>query len=254
MDWESWQQRWDAQQLAYMPDREERFTAMLAAVEAACGPAPRVLDLAGGTGSITRRLLARLPRATSVLLDVDAALLTIARGSFADDPRVRLCSADLATPAWRHELGEPDGSFDAVLTATALHWLTPERVAGVYAEAADLLRPGGVIVNADHMPDPGIGSLGEGLTRITAARTAGLRTDTDSPDWAGWWEQLRADPVLAAPTAERDDHFGHRLGEAHTESVLTSDWHVHRLLAAGCTEAGLVWRGLSDAAVLGRVS
>ncbi len=62
MDWESWQLRWDRQQQAYLPDREERFTAMLDAVEAACGPAPRMLDLAGGTGSITRRLLTRLPQ------------------------------------------------------------------------------------------------------------------------------------------------------------------------------------------------
>ncbi|MGB9376554.1 MAG: SAM-dependent methyltransferase, partial [Mycobacteriales bacterium] len=66
MDWEFWQQSWDAQQQAYLPDREERFVAMLDAVESACGDAPRVLDLAGGTGSITRRLLARSPRATSV--------------------------------------------------------------------------------------------------------------------------------------------------------------------------------------------
>jgi len=45
MDWNAWQQRWDAQQQAYLPDREERFTAVLDAVEAACGRAPRVLDL-----------------------------------------------------------------------------------------------------------------------------------------------------------------------------------------------------------------
>src|SRR3954471_16002837 len=121
MDWESWQQRWDRQQEAYLPDREERFAAMLDAVEAACGPAPRVLDLAGGTGSITRRLLKRLPEATSVVLDIDAALLTIAQGSLGGDRRVRICQADLATSGWRDQLAEPDGSFDAVLTATALH-------------------------------------------------------------------------------------------------------------------------------------
>src|SRR5690348_9292392 len=138
MDWESWQRRWDLQQQAYLPDREERFAAMLDAVEAACGPAPRILDLAGGTGSITRRLLARLPQATSVVLDVDAALLTIARGSLDDDPRVRVAQADLATSGWRDELAEPNGSFDAVLTATALHWLSPERLAGVYSEATAL--------------------------------------------------------------------------------------------------------------------
>jgi trans-aconitate methyltransferase len=100
MDWIGWQQRWDAQQQAYLPNREERFTAVLDAVEAACGSEPRTLDLAGGTGSITRRMLARFPAATSVVLDVDAALLAIARGTFEGDPRVRVRSADLGTPGW----------------------------------------------------------------------------------------------------------------------------------------------------------
>ena len=254
MNWESWQQRWDLQQQAYLPDREERFAAMLDAVEAAVGPAPRMLDLAGGTGSITRRLLTRLPQATSVILDVDAALLTIARGSLGADVRVRVCQADLATPGWRDQLAEPDGSFDAVLTATALHWLTPDRLAGVYSEAAALLRPGGVLVNADRMPDPGLGTLDEDLERLSNRRTAELRAGTDIPDWTQWWDELRADPVLAGPTAERDVRFAERGGDSHTESLMPSQWHVDALRSAGCVEAGLVWRGLQDAAVLGRVA
>jgi len=253
MDWTDWQQRWDAQQQAYLPDREERFTAVLDAVEAACGRAPRVLDLAGGTGSITRRVLARFPAATSVVLDVDAALLAIARGTFAGDPRVRVCSADLATPGWLEQLGEPGGSIDAVLTATALHWLTPERVAGVYTEATSLLRPGGVLVNTETIPDPGLPSLAAGLQRITEDRSAELRAAGDVPTWSQWWEELRLDPVLAGPTAERDEHFRHR-DASHTESVLAVDWHLQALRHAGCAEAGLVWRGLRDAAVLGRVA
>lgn len=254
MDWESWQRRWDRQQQAYLPDREERFTAMLDAVEAACGPAPRMLDLAGGTGSITRRLLTRLPQATSVILDIDAALLTIARGSLGDDPRVQVRQADLATADWRDQLAEPDGSFDAVLTATALHWLTPDRLAGVYAEAAPLLRPGGILVNADRMPDPGLGTLDEGLEQISKRRSAELRAETSTPDWAQWWEELRADPVLAGPTAERDARFSESGTGNHTASLMPSPWHVAALRSAGYAEVGLVWRGLQDAAVLGRVA
>ncbi len=253
MDWTEWQQRWDAQQQAYLPDREERFTAVLDAVEAACGRAPRVLDLAGGTGSITRRVLARFPAATAVVLDVDAALLAIARGTFDGDPRVRVRSADLATPSWLGQLGEPGGSIDAVLTATALHWLTSDRVAGVYAEATSLLTPGGVLVNTETIPDPGLPSLAVEFDRITEDRGAGLRAAGGVPTWSQWWEQLRHDPVLAGPTAERDEHFRHR-DASDTESVLPVDWHLQALRDAGYAEAGLVWRGLRDAAVLGRTA
>ncbi len=251
MDWIRWQRRWDAQQQAYLPDREERFTAVLDAVAAACGSEPRILDLAGGTGSITCRVLARFPAATSVVLDIDAALLAIARGTFQGDPRVRVCAADLATPGWVDQLAEPAGSFDAVLTATALHWLSAERVAGVYAEATRLLAPGGVLVNVETIPDPGLPSLAPGLQRITEERGAELRTAGDVPTWSQWWDELRLDPVLSGPTAERDAHFRHR-DAAHTESALPLDWHIQALHDAGHAEAGLIWRGLRDAAVLGR--
>jgi len=66
------------------------------------------------------------------------------------------------------------GSIDAVLTA--LHWLTPERVAGVYAEATSPLRPGGMLVNTETVPDPGLPSLAGELERINEDRGAWLRT------------------------------------------------------------------------------
>jgi hypothetical protein len=45
-----WQESWDRQQTAFMPDREERFAAMLEAVAATSDDsAPRVLDLAAGS-------------------------------------------------------------------------------------------------------------------------------------------------------------------------------------------------------------
>jgi SAM-dependent methyltransferase len=258
-DWENWQRQWDAQQEAYLPDREERFAAMLDAVEAsflpgqADGPvAPRILDLAGGTGSISRRVLDRFPQASTVVLDIDAALLAIARGTFADDPRVQVVSADLGDESWLSAM-DPAISFDAVLTATALHWLPADRVAGVYAEARSRLRPGGLFINADYMPDEGLASLTEGLAtverRVRDARWAG-----GVLSWESWWEAVRADPALAGPAAERDAFYDTRRGDEHTEWLASSAWHLEAMRAGGYAETGLVWRGLLDAAVTGRQS
>ena len=41
-DWGFWQASWDEQQESYLPDREERFAAMLDAVEGVVGTSPRV--------------------------------------------------------------------------------------------------------------------------------------------------------------------------------------------------------------------
>src|SRR5262245_60147684 len=75
----AWIERWDAQQQEYLPDREDRFTVIIDAVEEIAGrPDPLVLDLGCGPGSLAVRLLGRLPQATVVAIDADP--LTLALG------------------------------------------------------------------------------------------------------------------------------------------------------------------------------
>src|SRR6266545_6506951 len=144
---DAWQESWDRQQAAYLPDREERFAALLDTVDAVTSGHPQtILDLAGGTGSISLRALHRFPRATTTLLDVDPVLLSIARASL--DERTAIVTADLRSSDWAAAL--PHHDYDAVLTATALHWLQPDRLAALYGEIRQILRPGGVFINVDH--------------------------------------------------------------------------------------------------------
>ncbi|MFF2651302.1 class I SAM-dependent methyltransferase [Streptomyces sp. NPDC058045] len=242
-DWQAWQASWDRQQEWYMPDREERFRVMLDMVEAVVGREPRVLDLACGTGTITARLLDRFPGATSTGVDLDPALLAIARGTFAGDERVRFVTADLKDPQWTGLL--PDGRYDAVLTSTALHWMHSEPLTALYRQLAGLVRDGGVLMNADHMPDTT-------TPRINAAERAHRHAAMDRAkasgalDWADWWALAAADPVLAEPTARRFEIYGEH-ADGDTPPV---DWHTRTLREAGFAEARAVWRSPSDALVL----
>ncbi|MBT3075663.1 MULTISPECIES: trans-aconitate 2-methyltransferase [Streptomyces] len=242
-DWRSWQESWDRQQEWYMPDREERFRVMLDMVEAVVGPAPRVLDLACGTGSITDRLLRRFPDATSTGVDLDPALLAIARGTFEGDDRVTFVTADLKDPEWTARL--PHTSYDAVLTATALHWLHREPLAALYGQLGKLVRDGGVFMNADRTIDPD-------TPRINAAERAHRHAGMDRAkaagalDWADWWALAAADPVLAGPTAERFAIYGE-----HADGDMPSAaWHARTLLDSGFGEARTVWASPSDSLVL----
>ncbi|NEB05549.1 class I SAM-dependent methyltransferase [Streptomyces sp. SID13726] len=243
-DWQAWQESWDRQQEWYMPDREERFRVMLDMVEALVGPAPRVLDLACGTGTITARLLARFPGATSTGVDLDPALLTIARGTFAGDDRVTFVEADLTDPHWPTRL--PHESYDAILTATALHWLRRDPLAALYGRISELARPGGVFMNADHMTD-------DSTPRINAAERAQRhalmeRARGDGAlDWADWWQLAAEDPVLAEPTARRFEIYGEH-AEGETPSV---QWHARVLREHGFDEARPVWCSPSDTLLLG---
>ncbi|MFF8726426.1 methyltransferase domain-containing protein [Streptomyces sp. NPDC015171] len=97
----------------------------------------RLLDVACGTGIVTRRLAAARPG-----LRVTGADLTPAM--------VRMASARLPGTIVRADsrrLPFPDGTFDAVTTVWLLHLLdAPGDVRAVVAECARVLRPGGVYV------------------------------------------------------------------------------------------------------------
>ncbi|WP_052848259.1 class I SAM-dependent methyltransferase [Streptomyces avicenniae] len=247
-DWQGWQDSWDRQQAWYLPDREERFRVMLDVVRAHAGDRPRVLDLACGTGSITRRLLARLPGAVVTGIDLDPALLTIARGTFAGDDRVTFVAADLTAPDWPDAL--PYDAYDAVVTATALHWLAEEPLRTLYGRLAGLVRPGGVFLNADHMPDPATPRINAAWQAFEQERQAGEKA-AGVLDWAGWWTHAAAAPELADVVRERfallgDPISGHT-GDGH---VHTPDWHARALRDAGFAEARPAWASLTDALVL----
>ncbi|GAA4248895.1 class I SAM-dependent methyltransferase [Dactylosporangium darangshiense] len=250
LDSRAWQESWDRQQEAFMPDREHRFAAMLDVVDAvtsgdaaSAGPV-RILDLAGGTGSISLRALARLDRVEVTLLDLDPALLAIAGASLGD--RAQLVAADLREPGWAARL--PHRAYDAVLTATALHWLSPERLTQLYRELPAVLRPGGVFVNADHMPDETLPELSRRLVARADQRRDARYATGAVPSWRDWWERAALDPVLAPLVEER-----HRIySEPHSSEFLPpASWHLEALAAAGFVETGVVWRGGTDAAVAG---
>ena len=98
-------------------------------------------------------------------------MLAIGRGALGTvDGRLRWIEADLASPDWLEALGETQ--VDAVLSTTALHWLAPEPLARLYQDLARLLRPGGLLLNGDHMAFSRVADLG-------ASEPAGPRRAVD---------------------------------------------------------------------------
>jgi SAM-dependent methyltransferase len=90
-----------------------------------------VLDLAAGTGKLTRALVARGLEVVAVepLAEMRATLAAAL-------PEVR------ALEGTAEAIPLPDASVDAITVAQAWHWVDPERAV---AEAARVLRPGGTL-------------------------------------------------------------------------------------------------------------
>jgi SAM-dependent methyltransferase len=171
-------------------------------------------------------------------------LLTIARATL--DDRTAIVTTDLRAPSWTE--GLPHDDYDAVLAATALHWLDGDRLAALYGEVGRLLRPGGVLINADHMPDEGLPGLSKTLRDRARERRDARYAAGAATSWPAWWELVSRDETLAPAYAERKKIFP---STAHNDWVPPATWHQAALRDAGFAEVGLAWRGGTDAAVVG---
>ncbi|HET9093737.1 MAG TPA: Sua5/YciO/YrdC/YwlC family protein [Solirubrobacteraceae bacterium] len=101
----------------------------------------RVLELGTGTGETARRVLDRIAGAELVGIDESAAMLAEAARRLPAG-RVRLQRARLQDPL-------PDGPFDAVVSALAVHHLTAGEKADLFARVRVVLAPGGRFVLGD---------------------------------------------------------------------------------------------------------
>lgn len=246
VDWQAWFERWERQQEAHIPHREARFSAMFEMLAATLPDDFVAIDLACGPGAITRRLLARFPRARVIAVDLDPVLLAMARATV-DDPRVTFVDANLMDPDWPGQVGIQ--TVDAALSTTAIHWLPPGAIIELYRTLGQRIRPGGVFMNGDNMQfveaEPQLREVAQRARDQHLA--AALREGAES--WDGWWEALRAEPGVEALFAERERRFAwrgverERAGKAYVAARPTT-FAMHRaaLLDAGFREVGAIWQ------------
>ncbi|MBD0670832.1 class I SAM-dependent methyltransferase [Streptomyces sp. CBMA156] len=233
---DTWVERWERQQERYAVEREERFTVIADVLEQVVGPCerPLVADLGSGPGSLSARVAARLPHAEIVAVDIDPLLLAL--GS-ARHPQVsRWVETLIGRPGWIGELGL-DRPLDAVMSTTALHYPPPDALLGIYRDLAGALRPGGLLVNGDHLI-PEDRSLAELALAVGRRRAQRLGTGT-AEDWSQWWEAAGLVPEFADLLSARARQLPPSDG---TGNGLSAAQHGELLRMAGFRQAGSVWQ------------
>ncbi|MCJ8299683.1 MAG: class I SAM-dependent methyltransferase [Pseudomonadales bacterium] len=259
IDWHHWMKRWDDQQSYHLPVREERFQIMLSTVETLCSPDCIVLDLACGPGSISQRLLSQLPQSQTIAADYDPVLLKLGKETLGDaQGRLHWLKVDLNDPQWTVQIREVlksvgRNSLDAVLSSTALHWLTTPRLIDVYREISQLLRPGGLLLNADHMAfNPSLPTF-LGLAQQDKDQRKKLpSTQQVSEDFQQWWEAIESnwlaiDPSLQALFDEHNNNYDvrdRRYGKA------LASLHISALADAGFIEVETIWQRFDNRVML----
>jgi SAM-dependent methyltransferase len=139
----------------------------------------RILDLGTGDGRLLARVRAQRPDASGVAVDFSPTMLAAAGARFADDVDVEVVEHDLD-----QALPRSLGRFDVVVSGFAIHHCADERKRSLYREVFDLLEPGGLFANLEHVASP--------TERLHLDFYAGIEADEDpSNHLASVWDQMQ---------------------------------------------------------------
>lgn len=125
-----------------VPHRTDGETALLEEIPRGVR---RILDLGAGDGRLLALVLRERPHAHGVAVDFSAHMLDRLHTRFGPMSRAEIVHHNLAFPL------PVLGTFDAVVSSFAIHHLTHERKRQLYEEIWDMLEPGGVFCNLEHV-------------------------------------------------------------------------------------------------------
>lgn len=133
-----------------LPGADLQLAVMGKIAQEWCPRPGRILDLGCGNGILGRFLLNLFPAAQSLFVDFSTPMLDAARENVGSLPQATIAFGDFSTPAWV-EVAQPDRPFDIVVSGFAIHHQPDARKRALYAEIFDLLAPGGLFLNLEHV-------------------------------------------------------------------------------------------------------
>jgi len=108
----------------------------------------RVLDIGTGDGRLLSMILAGQPKAAGVGLDFSPVMLERARSQFAGNKNVQIVETNL------DEHLPKLGTFDTIVSSFAIHHCAHQRKRSLYEEVYEMLNPGGIFCNLEHVASP----------------------------------------------------------------------------------------------------
>jgi len=150
---------WKTQQLATayiegirgaIPGANLQLAVVAKIVRCWCVAPARILDLGCGNGILGQMLLDIFPSAHGVFVDFSDPMLDAARENLPNARHVSVVKADFGTPQWRDAVAMHQ-PFAIIVSGFAIHHQPNERKRQLYSEIFDILTPGGIFLNLEHV-------------------------------------------------------------------------------------------------------
>jgi SAM-dependent methyltransferase len=154
---------------------------------------------------------------------------------------VTLLERDLRDGRWTRGFRN---KIDAVVSATALHWLTKPQLSAFYKSMSAVLKPDGVFLNADHAGS-GNACVREYWDKSKRKLRGKGSRDTD---WEAFWNDYLS-ALGDHSKSRRERVLGRYEG---VEDGLPLPWHLESLSKLTFTDVDCYYRFFGDAIVGGR--
>lgn len=137
-----------------IPFAKDQIEIILKITGRALPEVSRFLDLGCGDGVLGEALLARYPGSKGVFLDFSEPMIEKAKARLGRlDGRVEFVLKDFGETGWQGAI-RGASPFDVVISGLAIHHQSDEGKKRIYKEIFELLRPGGVFLNIEHVLSP----------------------------------------------------------------------------------------------------
>lgn len=134
-----------------IPLAAEQLDVMLRVIRAAQPDVQQILDLGCGDGILGRALLAAFPQAHVVFIDFSTPMLDAAQTKLGEQTaRATIIQQDYGLPEWT-AVADTYAPFGAIVSGYSIHHQPDDKKRRIYREIYDLLRPGGVFLNLEHV-------------------------------------------------------------------------------------------------------
>jgi len=137
-----------------VPLANEQFDIIMRLVRMNNKPVKTFLDIGSGDGILSSVLLSEYPYAKGVLLDISEHMLEAAQQKLNDfKDNLKFLVYDYSNIDWVKKV-KCEFLFDVIISGLSIHHQPDNRKKELYSEIFELLSPGGIFINLEHVSSP----------------------------------------------------------------------------------------------------
>ena len=142
-----------------IPLAKEQVDCLLRVITLTQPKVESFLDLGCGDGILGRAIADKFPEAQGIFIDISESMLTEAQNKFpqqntshgnSHDHKYQFLLQDFGRKSWLEVLKD-SSRFDVIVSGFAIHHQPDQRKLEIYQEIYNLLSPGGIFLNLEHV-------------------------------------------------------------------------------------------------------